>query len=495
MTVDIVVPTLGRPSLAALLASLAICPGPRPERIVLVDDRPQASTPLLADGLPPAVAGLVTVVRGRATGPAAARNAGWRAGGAEWIAFIDDDVVPEPDWLEALHADLRHLAPAVGATQGSIVVPLPAHRRPTDWERNVQGLETAPWATADMAYRRAALEMVDGFDERFPRAYREDADLALRVRAAGWRLVAGRRSVQHPPGPADRWVSVRLQAGNADDALMRALHGRAWRTAAGVPAGCRARHLAVTAAAVAAAAASALGHRRLAATALALWLGGTARFAWERIAPGPRTRDEIATMLATSVVIPPAAAWHWLRGVTRARRMVRRPRAVLLDRDGTLVVDVPYNGDPARVRPVPGAREALGRLRAAGIRLAVVSNQSGVGRGLLTLAQVEAVNRRVERLLGPLGPWFVCPHTPTDGCACRKPSPALVARAAATLGVAPGECAVIGDTGADVEAARAAGARGVLVPNAGTRPEEIAAAPEVAADLPAAVALLLGARR
>jgi histidinol-phosphate phosphatase family protein len=175
--------------------------------------------------------------------------------------------------------------------------------------------------------------------------------------------------------------------------------------------------------------------------------------------------------------------------------MVRRPRAVLLDRDGTLVVDVPYNGDPARVTPVPGAREALDRLRAAGIRLAVVSNQSGVGRGLLTPAQVEAVNRRVERLLGPLGPWFVCPHTPADGCGCRKPSPALVTRAAAALGVAPAECALIGDTGADVEAARAAGARGVLVPNAVTRPEEIAAAPEVATDLPATVALLLGARR
>jgi histidinol-phosphate phosphatase family protein len=147
------------------------------------------------------------------------------------------------------------------------------------------------------------------------------------------------------------------------------------------------------------------------------------------------------------------------------------------------------------VTPVPGARAALDRLRAAGIRLAVVSNQSGVGRGLLTRAQVEAVNRRVERLLGPLGPWLVCPHAPEDGCECRKPAPALVTRAAAALGVAPGDCALIGDTGADVEAARAAGARAVLVPNAATRAEEVAAAPEVAPDLPAAVRLLLGARR
>ncbi len=169
--------------------------------------------------------------------------------------------------------------------------------------------------------------------------------------------------------------------------------------------------------------------------------------------------------------------------------------AVLLDRDGTLVVDVPYNGDPARVVPMPGAREALARLRAAGLPLAVVSNQSGVARGLLSEGDVAAVNQRVEELLGPLGPMLVCPHGPHDGCACRKPRPGLVLRAAERLGVAPDRCAVVGDIGADVEAARAAGARAVLVPTPVTRDEEVARAPEVARDLGAAVDLLLeGAR-
>ena len=171
--------------------------------------------------------------------------------------------------------------------------------------------------------------------------------------------------------------------------------------------------------------------------------------------------------------------------------MRRVIEAVLLDRDGTLVVDVPYNGDPARVQPLGGAREALERLRAAGLLLAVVSNQSGVARGLLTAAQVEAVNRRVDELLGPLGPWLVCPHAPEEGCSCRKPRPGLVLRAAERLGVAPERCALIGDIGADVEAARAAGARPVLVPTAVTRADEVHAAPEVAADLAAAVDLLL----
>ena len=150
---------------------------------------------------------------------------------------------------------------------------------------------------------------------------------------------------------------------------------------------------------------------------------------------------------------------------------------MLFDRDGTLVVDVPYNGDPARVELVAGAREAVARLRAAGIPVAIVSNQSGVARGLLTRADVAAVNRRIEELLGPIGPWFVCPHAPGDGCDCRKPAPGLILRAAVALGVAPQDCVVIGDTGADVDAARAAGARAVLVPNAVTRTEEIARGP------------------
>ena len=168
------------------------------------------------------------------------------------------------------------------------------------------------------------------------------------------------------------------------------------------------------------------------------------------------------------------------------------PVAVLFDRDGTLVHDVPYNGDPDRVRPVAGARAALDRLRDAGVALGVVTNQSGIARGLLTRDQVDAVNARVEQLLGPFAVWQVCEHGPEDGCSCRKPAPGMVLAAAAALGVPAGRCAVVGDIGADVLAARAAGARGVLVPTPLTLPKEVAAAPAVARDLKAAVDLLLG---
>lgn len=171
-----------------------------------------------------------------------------------------------------------------------------------------------------------------------------------------------------------------------------------------------------------------------------------------------------------------------------------RPRAVLFDRDGTLVVDVPYNGNPDLVEPMPGAREALDLLRAAGIPTAVVSNQSGIGRGRITQQQCDAVFARIAELLGPLGPVMICPHTPEDGCDCRKPQPGLIRRAATALGVPVEDCVVLGDIGADIRAAQAAGARAVLVPTPQTRPEEIGYAERharVAPDLPAAVRLLL----
>jgi D-glycero-D-manno-heptose 1,7-bisphosphate phosphatase len=167
------------------------------------------------------------------------------------------------------------------------------------------------------------------------------------------------------------------------------------------------------------------------------------------------------------------------------------PAAVLFDRDGTLVVDVPYNGDPARVEPVPAARPAIELLRAAGVPAGVVTNQSGIARGLLTRAQADAVNARVDELLGPFAVWQLCPHGPQDGCRCRKPAPGMVLDAAERLGVPPSRVAVIGDIGADVAAAAAAGAAAVLVPTPVTRQEEIDAAPVVQPDLVAAVRHLL----
>jgi glycosyltransferase involved in cell wall biosynthesis len=262
--------------LQRLLDSLDAADGPKPGRTIVVHDW-------------------------RRRGPAAARNEGWRQSLAPWVVFLDDDVIVERNWCNDLVADLA-AADGAAAVAGRIVVPLPAHRAPTDWERNVKGLEAAQWITADCAYRREALEQVGGFDERFRRAYREDADLALRLMDAGFRLTRGSRTTFHPVRLADPWVSVRLQAGNADDVLMERIHGRDWRVRAQAPKGAFTHHC-VT-----------VGFAALAALSTLLWGASTLLFAWKRIAPGPRDRDEIATMLLTSAAIPFAAVYHRLRG-------------------------------------------------------------------------------------------------------------------------------------------------------------------------------------
>ncbi|MFI9544638.1 glycosyltransferase family 2 protein [Streptomyces sp. NPDC052016] len=321
---SVVLPTVGRPCLADCLRALAAAVGHPPEEVVVVDDRPG---PGGAVALPLEAAGVLRErVRTLSTGgrgPAAARNAGWRTVATPWTVFLDDDVQVLPDWSRRLAEDLQAADATTGGIQGRLTVPLPEDRRPTDWERGTAGLEQAAWATADMAYRTATLADVGGFDERFRRAFREDADLALRVQEAGWTLRRGRRTTRHPVRPADRWVSLRAQRGNADDALMNRLHGRDWWTRAGAPRGRLPRHVLVTAAALTASACALTGRRRAAGVAGALWTLGTAEFALARIGPGPRTRHEITTMLSTSVLIPPVAVAHWVDGLLRHRGSVR----------------------------------------------------------------------------------------------------------------------------------------------------------------------------
>ncbi|HLL08467.1 MAG TPA: HAD-IIIA family hydrolase [Nocardioidaceae bacterium] len=497
----VVIPSVGRASLQRLLDTLAgqSTDTFRPAEVVVVDDRPSPSHPPLRPQVPAGVEWQPRVVVSGGRGPAAARNLGWQVTTAPWVAFLDDDVELPADWSAQLRRDLAGCDERTGASQARLRVPLPA-RRPTDWERNTSGLERALWATADMAYRRAALADVAGFDERFPRAYREDADLALRVRAAGWRLVRGERVTCHPVRPADDWVSVRVQAGNADDALMRRLHGPSWRRAADAHPGRFGVHLSTVLCATAALVAVGAGRSRTAALAASSWLALTAGFTAERLSPGPRPGEagwapEWRRMLLTSPVIPFAAVRARLAGEWRHRGGAQPwplpVSAVLFDRDGTLVHDVPYNGDPSQVRVVDDAPAAIAALRRAGVKIGVISNQSGIGRGLVTTADVHAVNARIEAELGRFDTWQICPHTPEQRCSCRKPAPQLVRQAARELGVPVAECAVVGDIGTDVQAARAAGAQPVLVPTSVTLPDEVADAPVVVDRLSAAVDLLL----
>lgn len=490
-TIDttVVIPTIGRESLQTLLTSLRDSTGPRPAAIVVVDDRAEPAPLPTPPGLP------VRVLRSSGSGPASARNRGWQYADTTWVSFLDDDVIVTADWLAALAADLQQCDEHVAGSLARVEVPLPSDRRPTDWERNCHGLQSASFITADLTYRRAALAATGGFDERFPRAYREDADLALRIRADGGEIIRGDRTVIHPVRDADDWVSLRQQRGNCDDALMRALHGPRWRRTAAAPRGRLPWHVATVGALATAAGGAAWQRTKVSAAGAVAWAALTADFFWRRAAPGPRDRDELRRLALTSAVIPVAAVYWRLVGMVRHRRARpwgRWPSLVLFDRDGTLVHDVPYNGDPALIREVEGADRALDALREDGVRIGVVTNQSAVARGLISYTDMVRVNERVARSLGPFDTWHSCPHGPADGCPCRKPRPAMVQRACADVGTDPRQCVVIGDTRADVEAARNAGATGVLVPNAATEAVDATYADRVAPDLGEAVRWILG---
>jgi len=217
MTVTaVVVPTVGRPSLRLLLAALAGQRRPVTAPVIVVDDRRDGDD-LVPDELDPTGQLDLWVLRSYGGGPARARNLGWRHTRTPWVSFLDDDVVPEPDWFDALLDDLAR-AEAEGrlATQARIVVPPPEGRRPTDDERSTIGLADAWWITADMSVQRSALARIGGFDERFPRAFREDTDLALRLGAEHGTIAHGRRRTTHPVRQDDFWASLRRQRGNQD---------------------------------------------------------------------------------------------------------------------------------------------------------------------------------------------------------------------------------------------------------------------------------------
>lgn len=152
--------------------------------------------------------------------------------------------------------------------------------------------------------------------------------------------------------------------------------------------------------------------------------------------------------------------------------------AVFLDKDGTLVENVPYNIDPERIRLMPGALAGLARLHAAGFRLFVVSNQSGVARGYFDERALAVVEGRLRALLAPAGVplagMYCCPHhlegsvvAYATACDCRKPAPGLLLRAAAAHGIDLSRSWLAGDILDDVEAGRRAGCRTILVASGG----------------------------
>ncbi len=165
-------------------------------------------------------------------------------------------------------------------------------------------------------------------------------------------------------------------------------------------------------------------------------------------------------------------------------------RVVILDRDGTVVVDRGYLSDPAGLDFLPDAPPGLQLLHSQGYRLVVITNQSGVGRGLFALERVEAMNRRLHDMFEEVGARlagiYVCPHAPAANCTCRKPAQGLMLRAAAELNFDPSTSVVVGDKASDIEFGRHAGARTILIsaPKSAAADSERSCDPDfIAADL------------
>ena len=157
--------------------------------------------------------------------------------------------------------------------------------------------------------------------------------------------------------------------------------------------------------------------------------------------------------------------------------MNRLPSAVFLDRDGTIIEDAHYLSDPDRVRLLPGAGDAIARINATLVPVIVVTNQSGIGRGMFTLEDHEMVSRRLDELLAEHGARidasYHCPHAPEDRCDCRKPGLELFRQAARdNANIELSRALYIGDRMRDVEPGLLLGGEGVLVPSPETPDED-----------------------
>lgn len=137
-------------------------------------------------------------------------------------------------------------------------------------------------------------------------------------------------------------------------------------------------------------------------------------------------------------------------------------KVVVLDRDGTIVVDRHYLADPDDLKFEAGAEAGLRKMSEMGFRLVVITNQSGIARGLFSLARLEEIHERLRQMMrsvgAPLDGVYFCPHQPADDCDCRKPKLGLMRQASAELGFDMSESIVIGDKDSDVEFGRRAGA-------------------------------------
>ncbi|MGE5638710.1 MAG: glycosyltransferase family 2 protein [Clostridia bacterium] len=252
---------------------------------------------------------IIVVEDAKREGPATARNRGWRQARASIVAFTDDDCVPERSWLAA---GLTAMARGYDAVTGRIVMPLSG--RPTDYERDAQQLQASEFVTANCFVRRATLERMGGFDERFRLAWREDSDLHFSLLRGGARIGRAPGSVVvHPVRPAGWGVSLKQQRKVMFDALLFKKHPRLYRER--IRATPRWDYYAIVLSLLMAL----LLPYPAGAAALALWFVLSLKFFLARVRGTSAKPLHVTEVLFTSFAIPPIAVFWRIVGALRFR--------------------------------------------------------------------------------------------------------------------------------------------------------------------------------
>lgn len=316
--ISVVVPTYRRPLMLerCLGALLAQTLDPSRYEIIVCDDGPDASTHATVERRNAERAHCGPRIRylpiTETQGPAGARNSGWRVARAAIVAFTDDDTLPSPQWLAA---GLEALAGGAAAACGRVEVPL-ERARPTDYELDAAGLAHAEFVTANCFVRRATLERVGGFDERYTSAWREDSDLQFKILESGGEVVRAEAAlVVHPVRPARWGVSLAQQKKSQFDALLYKLHRQRYRER--VSAQPPWPYYATLACLLVALLAAVATQWWVAGFAALGWLALTARFTVLRLSRTALTPAHIAEMIWTSILIPPLSIFWRLVGAWR----------------------------------------------------------------------------------------------------------------------------------------------------------------------------------
>ncbi|SFC95530.1 glycosyltransferase family 2 protein [Massilia yuzhufengensis] len=319
LLVSVVVPACGRMDLLdrSLDALVRQHLEPQQFEIIVVDDEPNHNTLHLVAGWRTRTLErgprLSYVANPGPSGPASARNRGWRAARAPIVAFTSDDAVPEPGWLAAGLAAFRDDTDVVC---GPILTPVPA--RPTEHQRSARGHEAADFTSANCFFRKPVLERLDGFDERFSVPRGTDADMHFRLLEHGVPIArAPQALVVHPVRPAP-WGASLLQIRHAVfDALLYKKHPALYRQK--VEPHPRRDHYLIVGVLLLTLAALLAGQPIVAGLGCAAWLLLTARLCAHRLRGAAHTPAHVADMVVTSALLPPLTVFWRLAGAVRYR--------------------------------------------------------------------------------------------------------------------------------------------------------------------------------